>query len=163
MPYLIDGHNLIPRVPGIHLHDVEDEIQLIDLLKDYCRNTRSRAEVYFDNAPPGSAGQKKFGRVISHFIRQGRTADDAIRLRLRKLGRASKNWTVVTSDREIIAGAREAGANWMSTIDFASLIASNRLSRGLQPDLDADLELSPEAIEEWLNIFGLDEEDSSGQ
>ena len=160
MPYLIDGHNLIPQVSGINLHDVEDEIQLIKLLKDYCRKTRSKAEVYFDNAPPGSAGQKKFGRVVSHFVRRGRTADDAIRLRLRKLGRASKNWTVVTSDREIVAAARQEGAKWMSTVDFASLITTDRLNQEGHPELDEDLELSPESIEEWLKIFGLGGEDS---
>ena len=28
MPYIIDGHNLIPNVPGLDLNKIDDEIQL---------------------------------------------------------------------------------------------------------------------------------------
>ena len=31
MPYLIDGHNLIPKM-GLKLADLDDEMQLIELL-----------------------------------------------------------------------------------------------------------------------------------
>lgn len=154
MPYLIDGHNLIPKVPGIHLHDVDDEFQLIDLLKEYCRKTSTKAEVYFDHAPPGSRGMLRFGRVTAFFVRQGRTADDAIRLRLKNLGRSARNWTVVSSDREIIATVKESGARWISTSNFASQIHFRRSKQGRERGKEEDPQLSPESIDEWLKIFG---------
>ena len=33
MHYLIDGHNLIARVPGLSLADPDDEVKLLQLLK----------------------------------------------------------------------------------------------------------------------------------
>ena len=63
MPYIIDGHNLIPKIPGINLGDIDDEVQLIKMLQDFCRLRRTRVEVYFDNAPPGEVQDKKHGQV----------------------------------------------------------------------------------------------------
>jgi len=154
MPYLIDGHNLIPKIPGIHLHDVEDEIQLIEILKVFCRKTRSKAEVYFDNAPPGHRDVGRHGSVIAFFVHQGRTADDAIRLRLKNLGRSARNWTVVSSDRELIAAGKESGARWISSSKFASKLQFQMSDQGRRQDKEKDLELSPESVDEWLNIFG---------
>jgi hypothetical protein len=34
MPYIVDGHNLIPKVPGLNLQDMEDELQLVELLQE---------------------------------------------------------------------------------------------------------------------------------
>ena len=53
MAYLIDGHNLIAAVPGIHLDEIDDETQLIQVLGGFCRQRKKRVEVFFDNAPPG--------------------------------------------------------------------------------------------------------------
>jgi predicted RNA-binding protein with PIN domain len=94
MRYLIDGHNLIPKLPGLSLNAIDDELRLVELLQEYCRRSRNGVEVYFDNAPPGQAGTRRYGTVSAHFIPRGRTADDAIRLRLGRLGRSGKNWTV---------------------------------------------------------------------
>jgi hypothetical protein len=153
MLYLIDGHNLIPRIPGIHLQDLEDEIQLIKMLQDYCRATRSKVEVFFDNAPTGSIGVQHHGRLTAHFILQGRTADDAIRSRLKKLGRSARNWTVVSSDREIAAAARESGARVYTAEQFAAKVRAAREDHGISPEKDENPDLSAPAIEEWLELF----------
>ena len=36
MPYIIDGHNLIPKIPGIDLQDLDDEQKLIDSAAGIC-------------------------------------------------------------------------------------------------------------------------------
>jgi len=51
MPYIIDGHNLIPRV-GLRLDALDDEMALVEILRDFCRIKKKRVEVYFDGAPP---------------------------------------------------------------------------------------------------------------
>ena len=106
MHYLIDGHNLIPKLPGMSLRAVDDEQRLIALLQEYCRRSRNQVEVYFDNAPVGQAGRQKFGVVVAYFVSQGRSADDAIRARLGKLGRSTGNWAVISSDQRIQMDAR---------------------------------------------------------
>lgn len=153
MPYLVDGHNLIPHVPGISLKDAEDELALIGWLQDFAREGQTRIEVFFDQAPPSKTGSRTFGRVKAHFVRQGTTADKMIISRLRRMGKEAKNWTVVTSDREIIAETRALRGKTLSAGDFAShLLASNR-SSGSAVDKRADPDISPQDVEYWIDQF----------
>src|SRR5512138_3911713 len=103
MPTLIDGHNLIPKLPGLSLQMIDDEDRLIELLQVYCRVRRQVVEVFFDQAPPGHSGRRKAGQVIVHYVRQGKTADQAIVERLQQQGKSAKSWKVVTSDRRVRA------------------------------------------------------------
>jgi len=48
--------------------------------------------------------------VTAHFVRRPLIADEAIHLRLKKLGRAAKNWSVVSSDHSVQNSARASGA-----------------------------------------------------
>jgi predicted RNA-binding protein with PIN domain len=105
MPFLIDGHNLIPRV-GLRLDSLDDELELIRLLQEYSRLSRGQVEVYFDNAPAGQPAKQKHGMVTAHFVRRPDIADEAIRQRIAKLGASAKNWTVISSDRRVQAEAR---------------------------------------------------------
>ncbi len=46
MPYLIDGHNLIPKL-GLHLDSFDDEVKLINKLNEIYRSARkTQVEVY---------------------------------------------------------------------------------------------------------------------
>ncbi|MBN1665444.1 MAG: NYN domain-containing protein [Anaerolineales bacterium] len=154
MYYLIDGHNLIPKLPGLALAQMDDEQALIERLQAFCRAGRHQLEVFFDNAPPGQAGQQNFGRVQAHFVRQGRTADDAIRARLQQAGRQARNWAVVSSDRQVQAAARQAGARVLGAEQFASLLSGNQQpGAAASLDEDPDLKLGPDEIEGWLDVF----------
>ena len=65
MPYLIDGHNLIPKL-GLRLDACDDELALVTRLQEFCRLRRAQVEVYFDGAPPGQPASRKFGAVTAH-------------------------------------------------------------------------------------------------
>lgn len=39
MPYLIDGHNLIPKL-GLRLDSMDDEMELVAILQEYARLER---------------------------------------------------------------------------------------------------------------------------
>ena len=153
MPYLIDGHNLIPKVPGLSLQSIDDEIQLIHKLQDFCRRSGKIVEVYFDNAPAGQTGMRRYGSIKAHFIRQGRTADEAIIARLRSLGRSARNWSVVSSDRRVISDARALQAQVISAADFARLIVTVEPGIDSRPEVDPDLSLNDDEIDEWMKIF----------
>ena len=150
MPYLIDGHNLIPKLE-LRLDSVDDEMELIAILQEFCRLERKQVEVYFDGAPTPQAGTRRLGSVTAHFVRLGTTADDAIRRRLKRLGKAAKNWTVVSSDRQVQAEARAVHANSISSDAFARLLKGARSSA---PKTQGDRTLSPDEVEEWLKLFG---------
>ena len=153
MPYIIDGHNLIPKIPGLSLRLIDDEEALIRRLQEFCRRAGKQAEVYFDNAPPGGMRVRNFGRVTAHFVRSGRTADEAIAARLARLGRAARNWTVVSSDREVQAAARGAQARVIPSDAFARLLAET-LETESAPDKEEDIHLDADEIDEWMALFG---------
>ncbi|NJN45003.1 MAG: NYN domain-containing protein, partial [Anaerolineae bacterium] len=146
MPFLIDGHNLIPKVAGLRLGDVDVELALIGLLQ----RTGKKVEVYFDNAPPGYSGTRKYGNVTAVFVRAGGTADDGIRRRLSRLGRGAKNWTVVSSDREVQAEARGVGAKFVLSESFAADIKIKIPTQ--QDEINEDRRLSSDEVAEWLEI-----------
>ena len=150
MPYLIDGHNLIPKL-GLRLDSMEDEMDLVAILQEYGRLTRrSGLEVYFDGAPAGQAGTRKMPLLTAHFVQLGSSADEAIRRRLRALGRSAKNWTVVTSDRQVKADARAAQAEIISSETFAALL---REARASAPKPAKDRKLSQDEVDEWMRLF----------
>jgi uncharacterized protein len=147
MPYLIDGHNLIPKL-GLRLDSIDDEMELIAILQEFCRLERRQVEVFFDGAPQPST--LKRGAVTAHFVQLGRTADDAIRAYLKRLGKNARNWTVVSSDRQVQAEARSVRAEILSSDSFAAMLQQARNSA---PKPDSDKNLSPGEVEEWLKLF----------
>ena len=92
------------------------------------------------------------GTVKAHFVRAGTTADAAIARRLKRMGRSAKNWTVVSSDREVQAEARSARAEVLSSEEFARLL--QQTPRGESSKPAADRKVLPGEVDEWLKIFG---------
>jgi predicted RNA-binding protein with PIN domain len=150
MPYLIDGHNLIPRV-GLRLDSLNDELELILLLQEFSRLGRSQVEVYFDNAPAGQPAKKKHGTVTAHFVRRPDIADEAIRRRVAKLGASAKNWTVVSSDRRVQAETRSAKAKLMSSDEFAQKV---RLTLQNKTASRGESVMDEKELNDWLELFG---------
>ena len=151
MAYLIDGHNLIPRLPGIKLSDPDDEEQLIQLLQEFCRLRRKKVEVFFDRAPAGNSRTQQYGQVKAVFVRSGSTADEAIIARLNQLGKRSRNITVVSSDRQVQQAARASHARVVTSEGFAAEWA-NLIAE--EPALDPrNRLLSKEEMAAWENLF----------
>lgn len=158
MPYLIDGHNLIGQTPGISLSDLDDEQQLISLLRAFCTRTGKTIWVYFDNRAPGQEDPRPQGGVHVAFVSPPRTADQAIQAHLRRVGAEAPNWIVVSSDRQVLTAAKRMGARSVRSHHFADelLGASSERSQTEKPDA----ELSADEIAKWRRIFetGQDED-----
>jgi predicted RNA-binding protein with PIN domain len=160
MPYIVDGHNLIPRIPGLSLQDIDDENRLVEMLQEFCRVSRKRVEVYFDNAPPGQLRVQKFGLVTAFFVRAGRSADQAIRQKLIRLGKEARNWSVVSSDREVQAAARAARATVIPASTFAQQLLTTIQETNSSTDTLEEPAMSPQELQHWMKEFGeLDEDD----
>ena len=150
MPLMIDGHNLIGKLSGVELSDPDDEARLIALLLAYCARTRKPVTVYFDRGAAGSSNPPARGGLSVRFITPPRTADDAIRDHLRRLGRQSGNWTVISSDSEVQNAARRAGAKTLPSTAFARQLRSGpHQAAPEKPDQD----LSPDEIDDLLRAF----------
>jgi predicted RNA-binding protein with PIN domain len=150
MPYLIDGHNLIPKL-GLRLDSFDDELDLLTRLQEFCRLRRAQVEVYFDGAPPGQATTRKAGMVTAHFIRQGSSADAAIEARLVQMKRTARNWTVVSSDGRVQRAARAAQAGVMPAEEFAREMAKAQMKDSKRTE--GESALSPGEVNEWLETF----------
>ncbi len=149
---------MIPKIRQLSLASANDEIQLIQQLQDFHQHTGKKMEVYFDHAPPGHSRSQRFGSVTAHFIREGSTADAAIRRRLEVLGRAASTWTVVSSDRQIQAAARAAHARVISSENFAAELAQHNIEEIPGREKNAEISLSTEEVDEWLRLFGREQE-----
>ncbi len=149
---IIDGHNLIPKLPGIRLEDADDEERLISIIQEYCRLARMQAELFFDGAPNPGSHHRKSGLVHVHFIQIGRTADSAMIDFLRLAGKNTKNFRVASSDRRIQAEARALGCEVLSSETLATeirkVLASETAVQEKREKLPTALE-----VEGWLQEF----------
>jgi predicted RNA-binding protein with PIN domain len=151
MPYLIDGHNLIPKI-GLSLSDPDDELELVHMLQEFSRLKRQPIDVYFDGAPPASARTRKIGAVTGHFISLGTSADSAMRARLNNMGKSAKNWVVVSSDREVQSAAKINAAKFISSEAFVKLLKET-ISQFNKKKRE-EKNVSANEVEEWLKVFG---------
>ena len=150
--YVIDGHNLIPKVPGIRLQDADDENRLIEMLNEYCRLSRSQVEVFFDGAPSPNPTVRKSGLVHPHFVRKGLFADDAIIEYGRKYQSPTNLLTIISSDHRIITAAKSVGCITMSSDAFA--VEMQRIFSSPQYiQSQRDKKLSEDEVKSWLNEF----------
>lgn len=158
MPYIVDGHNLIPKLPGLSLDQIDDEMALVELLQEFCRRGRKKVDVFFDKAAPGGSRAHNFGSVTARFTYAGRTADDAIRSHIKRLGKEARNYTVVSSDRDVQSAARAARARVMSSKEFADVLLSQSETERRKNAESGQPSLNQKEIDEWLELFGTEED-----
>ncbi|MEA4812417.1 MAG: NYN domain-containing protein [Anaerolineaceae bacterium] len=150
MQYLIDGHNLIPKMPGLSLSDPEDEENLIQALSSWAKTGRHKMVVFFDRAPLGRSGTRKAHAISAVFVPAGKTADSAIMDALSRLKGNAKNVTVVSSDRMIQAAARAVHAAILRSEDFSKMVAESRTA---QVSAQEPAALTSDEIKEWELLF----------
>ncbi len=149
MPYMIDGHNLVPHL-GLHLADPNDEAKLAAALQRYFARTRRQGTVYFDRQAPGSQAKTSSRHLAVQFVAPPRTADDAIRSHLARLRGEARNWVVVSNDQAVRHAAERAGARSISCEAFArEVLAAQQAGASEKPDGA----LSPEDLAEFERLF----------
>lgn len=149
MPFLIDGHNLIAALPDISLEDPEDEVALILKLRGWLGHKRRKAVVVFDGGIPGGYSRQLSSADLEVVFAAYKhsTADRIIMKRLEKI-RDAGNWTVVTSDREILDFTRRIGARAVTSQDFVL-----ELLPAARPAAEKPPEPSAAEVHEWLEVF----------
>jgi predicted RNA-binding protein with PIN domain len=149
---IIDGHNLVPNIPGLHLKDMDDEARLIEVVQEYCRLARRQAELFFDGSPEPRVNQRKNGLVHVHYIKLGHSADDAIIQYVRNLRSDKDNWTVVSSDHRIQNASLAAGCKVMGSDAFSRMMSAT-FSSEIAVQQRRDKPPSSGEVDEWLDLF----------
>jgi len=149
MPHLIDGHNLIPHA-GLRLADPNDEAKLTAMLLRYFARTGRSGTVYFDGRASGAPARGSSRHLTVRFVAPPRTADDAIRAHLTRLGADAHNWVVVSNDQAVRRAATRAGARAVSSGEFAREL---RLAASPAVDEKPDGGLTPDELEEFERLF----------
>lgn len=149
MPFLIDGHNVIAALRDIDLDDPDDEAKLVMKLRAWSSRVQRKAIVVFDGGLPGG-----FSRTMStadirvvFAARDHTNADRIIDEQLRNLPDAP-NWTVVSSDHEVLDRARAKGARTVTAQEFAAALERSPAQDKPKPDA-----ISAAEVDDWLQIF----------
>ncbi len=117
MAYLIDGNNLLGHIYAGYHRDPANRSALVGKLRAFQQQTRTRVILVFDGPEPrdfADPGKDKFAVL---FPPPGASADSLIVDYIERRPNR-RNLFVVSSDREIRAIAREAGATSLRCEEF---------------------------------------------
>lgn len=156
MPFLIDGHNLIAQMPGMRLSDADDEAQLVLFLRKYAAQRRGRTiVVVFDHGVYGHPQHLDGYGVTCIFARSPQDADAHLIRRINAITR-SREWTVVTGDRQIAQAASARGVKVVDSRTFAQTLlrSANPPRRQKRADVEKPEQAERSEVEEWLRLFG---------
>ncbi|MCB8943153.1 MAG: NYN domain-containing protein [Ardenticatenaceae bacterium] len=160
MHYLIDGHNLIAKIPDLSLNEEHDELELALKLKSWASANRKRkVTVVFDRGMPGGTARMLSNRDVTViFAPQGQTADSLLIARIKQIPHPPE-YTLVSSDQAIIAAAKKRKMRHILSEEFAGRLGyDERLIVPSEPSVPTskpdDVVLSDAEINEWLDMFG---------
>jgi len=155
MALLIDGHNLIAKLPGVSLADPNDEQQLIQQLRRYAWRKRKKITVVFDpGLVPGTGQPPAHSNVHVIYASLGQTADSVIIRKVRQHHNPHE-LVVISSDREVISAVRAAGARTISSRAFASELCTiiQPAPNDVEKPMSETGTVSPDEVEYWLHVF----------
>ena len=152
MKYLIDGHNLIGKLPHISLSDPDDEAQLVQMLARWrWRHKNAPVTVVFDPGEVAIHGRRHTQQsgIQIHYAPQSTNADLVITDIIERTQQTNQ-LTVISSDREIQSAARLMGTHVITAEEFA-----RDLMTPIEQDNDPfeDFAVAPDEVDAWLKIF----------
>ena len=149
MPILIDGHNLIGRLPTLSLSDPDDEEKLVRRLQSYRARTGKSITVIFDPGAGFALPEVRLGGGIEIvFAPHGSNADAVIARRIRR-SQNPRGWRVVTSDAALASTVTRLGARVQPAESFAAELEALAATAAEQTDRP----LPPAEVEAWLALF----------
>ena len=156
MHFLIDGITSSPRLPGISLSDPDDEAQLILRLPPLGggQPQAARDRLFRRRAAGGRAPHLSATRLEVVFASSGQPADDLLLRHLRRI-KNPPEYTLITSDRKIIAAAQKRRVPVLLSEDFAPELAEDAVAAPPPPREVVEKPLLSEAeVAAWMELFG---------
>jgi predicted RNA-binding protein with PIN domain len=120
MHWVVDGYNVIRRIPELADREAQEGLAagrnaLGHLLTNAAQRSRDRFTVIFDGARGGSRSLGGAGIAVI-FSSVQKSADALL------IEHAAPGITVVSDDRDVVDGARRAGARTLSVKEFVARI-----------------------------------------
>jgi predicted RNA-binding protein with PIN domain len=146
-------------MPDIAMDDPNDEALLVLRLRSWAAGSRKRLiTVIFDRGLPG--GRSRFlssSQLNVIFAPEGQTADALLINRVHKAGNAAE-YTLVSSDQQVLSAARTRRMKSISAEAFAKRLGDSRQKSPATPEPKSPAEaedpaLSQEEVAEWLELF----------
>ncbi len=151
MTYMIDGHNLIGKLPDISLDDPNDEALLVQKLSGFAARTGKTCLVVFDHGLPGGSSRMST-RSVQVVFASGRSSADRVMVeRIYKI-QDIKGWVIVTSDNDVMSRARRRGMETLHSEEFALLMEAPP-PKVVDAGEATDVNLSAAEVDEWMNLF----------
>ncbi len=139
MPVLLDGNNLLHRLPQDRRSRKDVRRAALDLV----RREGVRVTVVFDGPPPAGTPEREALGSVTVVYAGSSSADEVI---LRRVSGARRGQlTVVTDDRELARRARQAGARVQPVASW--------LDKLTVPDREKPAALSPTDLADWEDYF----------
>lgn len=142
MPLLVDGNNLLHRLPK----GSRTRSAVRALVLDATRHERISVVVVFDGPPPTGSPERELLGQVTVVYSGAAVADDVIIGRI-PAGASARQWVVVTNDRALAGRARERGAA-VRTLGEWSARPRRAPSRK-----HTEAKLSSREVAEWEEIF----------
>lgn len=161
MHYLIDGHNLIGKMPDINLDDPDDEVKLVLRLRSWAAGGRKRkVTVIFDHGLPGGVEKGLSSSTVKViFAPAGGTADSLLIRRINQ-ARNPAEFTLVSSDLRVI---RRAEAKRMPVLRSEIFALDMRQTGGDKKANQSagesdDPAITADDVDMWLDLFDSESE-----
>lgn len=166
MIYLIDGHNLIGKMPDISLKDPDDEEQLALRLRQWAAENKSRhVIVIFDRGVISGLAQRLSNQQVRAFFAPTRTTADALLIKRINEVRNPQQYRLISSDRDIINAAKVRGMRFWKSERFVEMLGPAAESDSAKqtptpppapppPTEKEEPQLSQADVAEWLALFG---------
>ena len=150
LTYIIDGNNLIGKIPllmSLQRKDKQASRQkLVHLVDRYFLDKKTNVTIHFDGHPGISINSIKSKIVYS----ENKSADDRIKNQI-SISKSHKTLVVVTSDSNLAQFAKVCSCTIISSDSFAAEI--NRQSNNINEQAIID---SMNNIDEFKKLFGAD-------
>ncbi len=149
MPYLIDGHNLIPKTPGLSLDDPHDEAKLVALVRRHCMRERRKATIIFDGGLPGGVSNLSNSDVTVVFASDRHASADDLILNRIATEKNPAGLIVVTSDQRLAEAARARRMTVRPSGEFARALKPGASAKKTEKESG----LSGDDVDEWEKFF----------
>jgi uncharacterized protein YaiI (UPF0178 family) len=148
MPILIDGNNLLHRLPKDQRSRSAVRTQVLDLT----RHEAMSVTIVFDGPPPAGVPVRESLGKTTVLYSGSRTADDVI-IGMLPDGAAARQWSVITDDRGLADRVRARGAGVRRLAEW-----QGRKKQKPRPS-KFESKLSSREIQEWEQFFANRESD----
>ncbi len=164
--FIIDGFNLGFKIPQIarwiSRGDTDKAAQLIvNFVSQNLPVRYQKAVIVFDGKYGSTSSVPSSKHIQIKYSVKPQTADDIIRTFVRK-NKNPGQWTVISSDNEILFTATDMGAVAVKSEDFANNAVDEPTRPGSKEKEQMD-KYDPENVDVnyWLKQFGADDSDES--